>query len=241
MLSLYRPALGTAVRPALGAWLQDRAGVTLGHAARLWPARGSTSREVVGRVLERRASRRARWRQRATSLADRAQGAFRFRFRDASGETGIGIGNGPRVADSAERARVDEAREDVAEPLVADAEASAQLGACERSGGECGEDGLLETVARGGRLGGGLMVARGDDIESDVVVAGEGECERFGRGRSTVLDGQEELSAVAPHVEERVRPGKEVARATEALAGLSGVAVLARVMDDEDGDVVRAL
>jgi hypothetical protein len=60
---------------------------------------------------------------------------------------------------------------------------AAQVGAGERRDGESGEHGLVEgaVVALGdGRAG--IMFGRGDDIQTDVLVACELESERFGAG-----------------------------------------------------------
>ena len=57
-----------------------------------------------------------------------------------------------------------------------------------------------------------------------------------------VLDGEDEGVIAAAQVEVGVAPGVEVTRAAQALAGLrAGGAVLAGVVDDDDGDVAFAL
>jgi hypothetical protein len=55
-----------------------------------------------------------------------------------------------------------------------------------------------------------------------------------------VFDAELESSMVAPHVQQRIGPREEVSRAAQALSGLAR-AVLACVVHDQDGDVVRAL
>jgi hypothetical protein len=57
-----------------------------------------------------------------------------------------------------------------------------------------------------------------------------------------VLDGEGEVALLTSQVEVGVTPGVEVPGAAETLAGLpAGAAVLAGVVDDEDGDVEVAL
>ncbi|MEJ7604483.1 MAG: hypothetical protein WKG01_41895 [Kofleriaceae bacterium] len=99
-------------------------------------------------------------------------------------------------------------------------------------------------VRSGDRIGvgvGRVVDAGSHDLEMDVVVRSEDERDRFRGRRTAMFDGEHELTAVPPQVEERVGPGEEIAGAAEALAGSTGGSVLACVMDDDDRDIERAL
>lgn len=114
----------------------------------------------------------------------------------------MGIGNAPSVTDAMDGAFGDEPGEDLAEALVAHADASTQLvtGHGSFSLGERGQDDLVwdrrleAIVAR--RLG--LRV----DLEVDVLVAGERQGHGLRRGRTAMLGGEQEPAAMASHVEE---------------------------------------
>lgn len=80
-----------------------------------------------------------------------------------------------------------------------------------------------------------------DDSQVHVFVGpnkGEGHG-LVGRG-GPVLDGEDELPAVTVQRQSGIDPGEEVARASQILAAAT-TAVLARVVDDADGEVVCAL
>lgn len=132
-----------------------------------------------------------------------------------------------------------EARERLAESLIADVELCAQLGTSKRRRGESGEHGAIESAIRGRVVtlrwwcGGGI-----DELEMHVLVGAQGEPERVWCGCAAMLDGEQELALVAAHVEQRVGPGEEVPRAAQAVAGLSARAVFAGVVHDEDGQIV---
>lgn len=171
--------------------------------------------------------------------------SFRFRFRRASGETGIG--NAPALSDAVDGSCVGKTGECLAEAFVADAEACAEVGSREGSAGvrEGFDHGVVERdvvapVAVGRAFV--LTVFGGrDNVEMDILVADEHEADGLGRGGSAMLDGEQELCAASADEQQRVRPREEVAGAAEALSGLASRAVLARVVHDEDGDVMRAL
>lgn len=152
---------------------------------------------------------------------------------------GIGIDRGPLVTNATELAGMGEARERGAESLVADVELGTQLGASEGRRGESGEDSAVESVVLGWVVVGRWWGVGGiDELEMHVVIGTESEPERVWGGCAAMLDGEQELALVASHVEQRVGPGEEVARAAQAVAGLPAGAVLAGVVHDEDGEIV---
>ena len=127
--------------------------------------------------------------------------SFPFPFRPTSGETGIG--NAPALSDAMDGTGVSEAGERLAESFVADAEACAEVGSRERSPGACEgfDHGVVErdvvaSIAVGrGRV---LAVFGGrDNVEMDILVAGEHEADGLGRGGSAMLDGEQELCTSA--------------------------------------------
>jgi hypothetical protein len=90
----------------------------------------------------------------------------------------------------------------------------------------------------------GVVVAFASELEAGAagVVGGEEQIERIGRGGGAVLDRDGELVLGATHVEGAVGPGVKIAGAAEALPSLGARgAILAGVVDDENGDVVLAL
>jgi hypothetical protein len=109
---------------------------------------------VVRSVSSRASSAEGRARGRPTSLV-LERGAFRFPFRRGSGGTGMGIGNGPAVADPTHGAEVGETGEGLAEAFVADTESCAEVSPRKRSGRESGEHSRLE------RAGAADVVLRG--------------------------------------------------------------------------------
>ena len=167
---------------------------------------------------------------------------FPFPFRTQSEGRGTGIGNGPQVADAPEGVEVDEAREHLPESLVADAETSAEVGASKWSVRECREDRLVEGISRGVVLREWCVgEGGGEQLEVRMGLCAEGQAEGFWRGRGAMLGSEQELAAMAAEQEEGIGPREEVAGAAEALPGLPDRAVLAGVMDDEDGSVMGAL
>ena len=56
-----------------------------------------------------------------------------------------------------------------------------------------------------------------------------------------MLDGEHELLALTVQRESGINPCEEIPRAAQVLAAASSAAVLARVVDDGDGEVVSAL
>ena len=156
-----------------------------------------------------------------------------------------GIGNAPAVTHALDSSLAGEPRERFANALVADAKLGAQLGsrdrvACTR---ERGEHGLVERkVVTSVVVGRGLVVRCRSEGQVDVVVfSRECERERVRRGCAAMLDCEEQLATMATHVQERVGPREEVARASQALTRLASDAILAGMVDNEHRDVVRAL
>jgi hypothetical protein len=120
-------------------------------------------------------------------------------------------GNGPAVASADDGAGRDETHQGIAEPLVADAELSAQLRAAE------GTSGAAKNVEHEGIEVARSLVLDGqitrDDSEMDVrIVAGhELKAKRVGSGGGTVLDSEDERVLLPSHVQIGVAPGVEVA------------------------------
>ena len=151
-----------------------------------------------------------------------------------------GNGNGgPDASESADPTLVLELCEDGAKALVADAELSAQIG----TGARAVDEGA-EHVGGEVAVGCGVVVVDACDLEMQVtrgIVASEEEMKRLGCGAGSVLDGEGQVVAFASEVERRVEPCMEVAGAAEGLAEDGTAAVLAGVMDDDDGQVVLSL
>jgi hypothetical protein len=112
-------------------------------------------------------------------------------------------------------ARGHQAREGIAEALVAHAEARAQGRTREARRGvvQRGEDRGVEVG--GGRRGGvGTLPLASDDGQVQVALgADEGERDRLGRRSGAVLDGEHQVLAVAAQGEGGIDPGEEVAGA----------------------------
>jgi len=124
-----------------------------------------------------------------------------------------------------------------AEAFVAHTEVGTQVGAGARLGGEGAHD-------LGGQVALGGIVLGLTELEVEValvVVADEMQGDGIDGGGGAVLDGEPELVALLPQVEGGVDPCVEVAAAAEVLSGVAGAAVLAGVVDDDDGEVVLAL
>ncbi len=155
-----------------------------------------------------------------------------------------GIGNAPSVSEALYTPELSESGERIAESFVAYAELGAQVSARQRPscGGECVDDGSFESE-RVMVAALSVLVAVGSRPELEVhgVVADEDECEGVWSWCAAVLDGEQELTALTAHVEQRIGPREEVARAAQALTWLRGRAILARVVDDHDGEVELAL
>jgi hypothetical protein len=88
----------------------------------------------------------------------------------------MGIGNGPEFADATDGAEVEETGQGLAKAFIADMEAGAEVGACERSLGEGREDPLIERVGNRGTRGVVVDrpfegVAGGEDVEVRVAVS----------------------------------------------------------------------
>ncbi len=146
---------------------------------------------------------------------------FRFPFRSASGRAGMGIGNAPAVAEATDSAGGSEECEHFAQALVAHTDASAQLGAGQRSLGPC-ERLEHELVKRGGHVVARSVLLRVDvNLQMDVALAHERQRDGLWRRSAPVFDAELESSMVAPHVQQRIGPREEVSRAAQALAGLA--------------------
>lgn len=133
-----------------------------------------------------------------------------------------------------------------AETLIADSERGAERFARARlaTGSKLGKDPSLELGGSIGRLvavTGGLLTCRQKRRRGWIVALHEPHREGLGRRGSAMLDGDDELVSPAPHVERGIGPCVEVPRAAQALASPGGGRVLSGVVDDEHGDVVRAL
>jgi hypothetical protein len=153
-----------------------------------------------------------------------------------------GNGNGqadPHVAASCDVAGGGKPGECFTEALVADVEgrpeglatAAIASGAVKR-----GEYRGVDIVGDRGRE---RLIA--NDGQMQVVFgAEEGKGGGLGSAGGAVLDGQDELLALTTQGERGVDPGEEVTGSAQVLAA-GGAAVLARVVDDGEGQVVGAL
>jgi hypothetical protein len=78
----------------------------------------------------------------------------------------------------------------------------------------------------------------GDEGEVHVAVGSdEGEGRRLRSGGGAVLDGEKELLAVTLQGKSGIDPCEEVRGAAQTLSAGGGAAVLAGVVDDDDGEV----
>ena len=155
---------------------------------------------------------------------------------------GKGLGDtDPSITASGDVAAVCETSESFPESLVADAE-SVTEGVAPDTGGPSAidgfEDGRLQITRLS--LGNRALLCSGDGEMHVEFGADKGERDGLGRTCRTVLSGEEELLALASEGERSVDPGEEVAGSAEALTA-GGGAVLAGVMHDDDGKLVRTL
>src|SRR5580658_10493758 len=171
----------------------------------------------------------------AAASSRRAATSFRSGSRCRGGN-----GNGPTVVGAHDPARGDESREDLAEPLVAHAHLVAQGGPTEglARGGERGDDQELEL----GRAAVGPFTGH-DEVEIGFAVGGgdEPEGEGVGWGGGAMLDGERQGALLSAQIEVGITPGVEIAGAAKILACLPAAAILACVVDDEDGEIEVAL
>lgn len=146
-----------------------------------------------------------------------------------------------------EAALSQEAVEGVTEAFVADAESGSQsaAGVGMRSGGEGGQDGVVE-VAVCGCVADGVSWGVQEQVEVGsaprVIEGTQDKGQRVGGGGGAVLDGQDEVVTEAAQVEVGVAPGVEVGGAAEGETGLGTLgATLPCVVHNGDGDVVATL
>jgi hypothetical protein len=130
----------------------------------------------------------------------------------------------------------------LAKALIADVELGTKLRAAERVAGA--GDGVEQAAIE---FGDGVIFAveigrRDREVDVALVAGHELDAQWIRCGGGAMFDREQERVFVTAEVEVRVAPGVEVATAPEREAGLAaGAAVLARVMDDEHGDVELAL
>jgi hypothetical protein len=132
-----------------------------------------------------------------------------------------------------------EAAECVPEPLVAYTEGRPKGVTGKWSTLECSEDcrvdvDMVVTVLAG----------RVEHFEVRLfgIVRGERQRDGLNGWGCAMLDGEEKFTAMSAEIEVAVAPGVEIAGPAQALAGRRrGSAILARVMDDDDGEIELAL
>jgi hypothetical protein len=121
-------------------------------------------------------------------------------------------------------------------------ELGAELGAAERA---CGASEEIEHAAidLAGRVGvGGRGGGDDGEVNIDILASDELEAQRIGSRGSAMLDREQQGVLLSAEVEIGIAPGVKVTAAAERQTGLgAGAAVLAGMVDDEDGDVVLAL